>query len=137
MRSAVGADGYCEFLDVSPEAQVIATFESAEPLLDGRPAATRRKIGKGVVIKMAFWPKDDSLLELLERLTALHWDSHLARFLPPGVQAVPRTDRSLFLINTAGAPATIELAGSAHDRISGKRFSGRVAIAGYGMLWLE
>ncbi len=40
--SPVGFDGYCEFLEVGPEAEVLATFQSDQAILEGRPAATQQ-----------------------------------------------------------------------------------------------
>ena len=57
----MGLDGYCEFLEVGPEADVLARFRSDQAILDGRPAATKRSLGRGVVVKLGFWPGDDSL----------------------------------------------------------------------------
>ena len=66
--SPVGVDGYCEFMDVSPGAEVNATFRSNQPLLNGRRAAVRNKLGQGSVIKLAFWPADDSTARLIAKL---------------------------------------------------------------------
>jgi len=134
--SPVGIDGYCEYLDVRPHTEVIAHFKSPEPVLDGQPAATRRRIGKGSVIKLAFWPSDDSILRLFGEL-APREESFLAAAVPPEVQAVPRTDGSLFVINTSARPATIRLARSASDLISGRKLDGAVLLKGYEVLWLE
>jgi hypothetical protein len=68
--SPVGIDGYCEYLQVQPETEVIAHFKSGEPVLDGQPAATRKRVGKGSVIKLAFWPGDDSVLKLFGELSS-------------------------------------------------------------------
>jgi beta-galactosidase len=134
--SAVGIDGYCEYLDVAPDAEVIGRFSSAEPVLDGRPAAVRKRTGKGVVVKLAFWPKDDSVARLFRDLDPAA-DALLASIAPPGVQAVPRSDRSLFVINTSQRPAAIRLSRPAVDRISGRKLEGEVALKGYEVLWLK
>lgn len=133
--SPVGIDGYCEYLDVLPGAEVIGRFKSTEEVLNGQPAATRKRIGKGSVIKLAFWPADDSLLKLFQQLAPTP-GSVLGAPVPAGVQAVPRTDESLFVINTSARPATVSLVRSSSDVISGKRVARTVQLAGYQVLWL-
>jgi len=115
---------------------VIGRFESSEPVLNGRPAVTRRKVGKGAVLKLAFWPQDDSVLRLFAEL-APDPARRLAAPTPPGIQAVPRTDGSLFVINTTPGSATIRLARTASDRISGRSLGPAVQMRGYEVLWLE
>jgi len=134
--SKVGIDGYVEYLDVSPGAEVIAKFQSNEPVLNGRPAATLRKTGKGRVVKLAFWPDDDAVARLA-RLLAPETDALLAAPAPYGVQAVPRSDKSLFVMNTSKKPAVIDLARVATDRISGKSVRGNTRLESYEVLWLE
>ncbi|MGH9611945.1 MAG: Beta-galactosidase C-terminal domain, partial [Bryobacteraceae bacterium] len=64
-------------------------------------------------------------------------ESPLAAAVPPEVQAVPRTDGSLFVINTSARPATIRLARSASDLISERKLDGAVQLKPYEVLWLE
>jgi beta-galactosidase GanA len=132
--SPVGIDGYCEYIEVDPDTQVVARFRSQETILDGRPAATLRKVGSGSVIKLGFWPKDDSLLQLLAHF--LPENSFLNSPLPSGGQAVPRTDNSLFVVNTSGKPLSVSLRREVSDRLHGKSHSGEVQLAAYGVLWL-
>jgi beta-galactosidase GanA len=134
--SPVGVDGYCEYLDVAPGAEVMARFESPEPVLNGQPAATRRKIGKGSVIKLGFWPGDNSALKLFRGLVA-EASPALAGPAPAGVQAVPRADRSLFVVNTSHKQAAIQLARGMTDRLTGRKLGGAVEMKGYEVLWLE
>jgi beta-galactosidase len=134
--SPVGIDGYCEYMEVRSEAEVIGRFVSGEPILDGQPAATSRKLGKGSVVKLAFWPKDDSVLTLVRHLSASRSDL-LAAPVPKGVQAVPRADRSLFVINTSFKPAAVRFSKSTTDRISGRQLDSSYEMKGYEVLWLE
>jgi beta-galactosidase GanA len=136
--SPVGIDGYCEYLDIQPEAEVevIGRFQSDEPTLHDRPAITRRKVGNGSVIKLAFWPKDDSVVNLFRGLLPAG-EMLLAEPAPRGVQAVPRADQSLFVINTAPRPAAIRLVRAAKDRISGRLVAERHQLKAYEVLWLE
>ncbi len=134
--SPVGLEGYCEILEVSDRAVVIARFRSAQRILDGRPAATLNRIGKGSVVKLAFWPADESLLRLLQAIVPLR-NTSLAAPLPIGVLAVPRSDCSLFIINTTGKPQAFRLSKAANDRISGATIGETAALAPYQVVWLE
>lgn len=135
--SPVGLDGYLEFLEIQkPETRVIATFASDQAIVDGKPAATIRSVGRGQVIKLAFWPADSSFLTLTEKTTPL---THplLAAALPDGVLAVPRADHSLFLMNGTSKALPFSLKHSAKDRISGRSIEARRELAPYEVLWLE
>lgn len=134
--SPVGIDGYCEYLRVGPGAEVIGRFRSKEPLLDGQPAAVRKRHGKGSAIKMAFWPKDDSVARLFRLLVPDEGDL-LAAPAPQGVQAVPRTDGSLFIINTGSAAASVRLRRPAVDRLGGRKAGAELSLAPYEVLWVE
>ena len=133
--SPVGLEGYCEFMEVGAEAAVIAKFKSEQPILNGRPAATLRKLGRGSAIKLAFWPGDDILLRLFREI-APNRHTSLAAPLPAGVLAVPRTDHSLFIINTTGKSHTFRLSKPSRDRISGTTVSGAKELKPYEVVWL-
>ena len=133
--SAVGLEGYCEFLEVDSSAETIATFKSSQAILDGRPAATQRKIGHGVVVKLGFWPGDDSLLRLINQLVP-ESRSFLAGPAPQGVMAVPHADNSLFVVNTTGHEIPVHLARSGADRLSGANVTGNAQLQPYQVLWL-
>jgi len=120
---------------VDSEAETIATFQSGQPILHGRPAATQRKLGRGVVVKLGFWPGDDSLLRLIRKLVPDD-ASILAAPAPPGVVAVPHADRSLFVVNTTGQEKQVPLARSGADRLSGARLSGNARLRPYEVWWL-
>jgi beta-galactosidase len=134
--SPIGVDGYCEVLETDPETKVLAHFENMDDPLEGKPAATLRKLGKGWVMKLAFWPKDDSILALIGRLLPVP-GSMLSAPLPRQTQAVPRQDNSLFVINTSANAATIELSRSVTDVLSGRKLSGSIALKKFEVLWLE
>jgi beta-galactosidase GanA len=133
--SPVGLEGYCEFLEADSSAETIASFKSAQAILDGRPAATRRRLGRGVVIKLGFWPGDDSLLRLTRQLVPAT-GSFLAAPAPQGIMAVPHTDGSLFVVNTTGREMTVALARAGADRLSGVRVAGNVTLKPYQVWWL-
>jgi beta-galactosidase len=133
--SAVGLEGYCEFMEVDSSAETIATFKSGQAILDGRPAATQRKLGRGEVVKLGFWPEDDSLLRLIKKLVPDR-ASFLAGPVPPGVVAVPHTDNSLFVVNTTGQEMPVQLARPGMDRLSEARLSGNAKLRPYQVWWL-
>jgi beta-galactosidase GanA len=134
--SAVGIDGYCEYMEPSSDVEVIGRFESNEPVLHGRPAATRRKLGKGTAIQLAFWPKDDSVLHLFRDLVPAGGNP-LASPVPGGVQAVPRADGSLFVLNTTPRSAEIRLSRTVSDRLATRKLEGSVPLKPFEVLWLE
>jgi hypothetical protein len=57
--------------------------------------------------------------------------------VPAGVQVVPRTDGSMFFVNTTSKPATIKLTKATVDRISGERMDNEVRMKAHGVLWLK
>jgi beta-galactosidase len=134
--SPVGIEGYCEFLEVDLGTEIIATFRSRQPILNGRPAATRRTFGRGTVIKLAFWPADDSFLRLIRAL-ALDRQTLLAAPLPLGVLAVPHTDDSLFIVNTTRQEQAVQLTRSAQDRLSTAVLNGTGKLSAFQVVWLE
>jgi beta-galactosidase GanA len=134
--SPVGLDNYCEFLELGPEAEVVAKFRSDQPILEGRPAATLRKLGRGMVVKLGFWPGDDSLMSLIRHLVP-EAEGSLSAPVPAGVLAIPRTDNSVFIMNTTSQEMAIELRRPAQDRLSAARLSGKTSLKPYQVLWLE
>ena len=134
--SPVAIDGFCELLEMVHEAETIAAFKSDQPILDGRPAATLRKLGKGVVIKLAFWPQDDSFLTLLS-LLFVSPNKLLAKALPEGVLAVPRKDGSTFVMNVTGKQLELLLKIRCKDRVSSRVIDTAHFLTPYEVLWLE
>jgi len=134
--SPVGLNGYCEFLEVGAEAEVLARFRSDQAILDGRPAATKRSLGRGVVVKLGFWPGDDSLMSLIRQLVP-DPESTLSAPVPAGVLAIPRSDNSLFVVNTTSQEMAIVLLRAAQDRLSAAKLSGKTLLKPFQVLWLE
>lgn len=134
--SPVGLEGYCEILEVAAEAELLATFKSEQAILDRRPAVTQRKLGRGVVVKLGFWPGDDSLLRLIRQFLA-EGGEFLGAPVPAGVLAVPHTDNSLFVVNTTCREMAMELSRAASDRFSDARLSGKILLRPFQVLWLE
>jgi len=133
--SPVGLEGYVEFLETDSAAETIATFKSGQAILDGRPAATQRKLGRGMVVKLGFWPGDDSLLRLIGQIVPDH-GGFLAAPAPQGVVAVPHADNSLFVVNTTGQEMQLHLARSGSDRLSGTTVTGNARLQPYQVWWL-
>jgi beta-galactosidase len=133
--SPVGLEGFCEIVEVDPSAETIATFRSGQAVLDGRPAATQRKLGSGVVVKLGFMPGDDSMLRLIKQLVP---DSggFLAAPAPQGVVAVPHADHSLFVVNTTGHEIPVQLTRTGTDRLSGTSVTGNSKLRPYQVWWL-
>ena len=134
--SPVGLNGYCEFLEVDAEAELLATFKSDQAILSGRPAVTQKKLGRGVVVKLGFWPGDESLLRLIRQLIS-DGGEFLSAPVPAGVLAVPHTDDSLFIINTTGKERAIELSRAASDRLSDSKVSGKTLLKPFQVWWLD
>lgn len=134
--STVGLDNYFEFMEVGPQAEVVARFRSDQAILEGRPAATLRKMGRGAVVKLGFWPGDDSLLSLIRQLVPED-EGTLSAPVPAGVLAIPRTDNSTFIINTTSQEMPIELRRLTKDRLSAAKFNGKALLKPFQVLWLE
>ena len=133
--SAIGLEGFCEFLEVDSAAESIAFFKSDQVILNGRAAATKRNLGRGVVVKLGFWPGDDGLLRLIEQFVPDH-GSILAAPMPKGVVAIPHTDNSLFVVNTAGYEMDVQFARACTDRLSGATFESKAKLQPYQVWWL-
>ena len=134
--SPIGLEGYCEFLEVGPEAEVIAKFKSRLSIVAGRPATTVRKLGRGRVVKLAWWPGDDSLLGLVRQLLP-GGRSLLAAPVPVGVLAVPHADDSLFIVNTTRQKMPVRLAHGSKDRLSGLSLGRTDILTAFQVVWLE
>jgi len=136
MLSGVAINGFCELMEVSADTKIIARFESDDPFINGKPAAVEKQIGKGKVFKLGFWCWDESIPGLIRQLGHVRRD--VFKFTAPnGVQAVPRTDQSMFIVNTSGTPKMIELMKPMSDLISDKKISGKHTMQAFEVLWLE
>lgn len=136
-RSPAGLDGYMEYLEIiGPDTSPIAAFTSDQQIVDHKPAATLRKLGRGQVAKLAFWPADDSSLTLISKLCP---SAHnlLTDPLPDGVVAVPRTDNSMFVINLTSRPQSCSFRSALQDRIMQRTIPPRLTLKPYETLWLD
>lgn len=53
------------------------------------------------------------------------------------MQAVPRTDGSLYVVNTRSVPLEIQLSREATDPITARRLKGVTRMSPYETLWIE
>jgi len=134
--SAIGMEGFVEILEVQKNTKVAAHFSTTEDVMNMRPAATIKRIGKGNVLKLAYWPAGNQFTAIIEQL-AQNINVYLKASLPPGVQAVPRTDKSFFIINTLSSAVKVSMAKKMKDRISGDKYNGTFELQPYGIVWLE
>lgn len=124
------------YREVDPEADVVARFKSRLSIVDGRPATTVRKLGRGRVVELAWWPGDDSLLGLVRQLLPGR-RSLLAAPVPVGVLPVPHADDSLFIVNTMRQKMPVQLGHGFKDRISGGSLEGTAILTPFQVVWLE
>ena len=133
--SAVGLEGYVEYLEVDSAAECIGYFKSSQSILDRRPAAALRKLGKGAVVKLGFWPEDDSLVRLIAHLAPAH-SSFFVDALPRGLIAIPHMDNSMFVVNAMGREVELKLARQAVDRLSGATVDVSAKLQPFQVWWL-
>lgn len=134
--SAIAMEGFTEILETQKGVEPIAHFSTSEDVMNKRPAATINKVRKGAVIKLAYWPASNQFTEIIHRLLK-DTPGYLQSPLAAGVQAVPRTDNSFFIINTLSSSVKISLKKKMKDRISGNKYDGVFELEPYGLLWLE
>lgn len=134
--SAVGIDGFAEILEVQKGVKTIAHFSTMDDIMNNSPAATIKRTGKGAVIKLAYWPANNQFTDIIKQLTK-NINPFLNDYVPAGVQVVPRTDKSCFIINTLDHSVQVSLAKQMTDRIGGNKFGGLIELKPYGLLWLE
>ncbi len=134
--SGIGMDGFVELLDVSPGVEVLAHFATDEQIINKLPAATLNKIGNGNVLKLAFWPGNNDFTQVI-REVAKTLNPYIRAELPAGVQAVPRTDSSLFIINTLNKNIPISLKKPMTDRITGTPRSTSFELKPHETIWIE
>jgi beta-galactosidase len=133
----ISMDSFWEALDVETGVEILARFEGEEEFFKGKPAVARKRIGKGGITKLAFWPTEDALLTIAEKLMLVRPHPLLSGAVPSSVHAVPRSDGSLFLINTGKTPQDLPLVGPSIDRLNGRKLVPGSRLDGYGVLWLE
>lgn len=121
---------------VNQNAKTIATFSSNNEIIHNKPAIIINQIGNGEVTKLAFWPDSNTLYHLV-RNSVNNGEMALSNLAPEAIHLVPRTDQSLFLVNTSHQEYQIEFTKPYLDRLSKKRFSGTQSVKPFAVHWLE
>jgi beta-galactosidase len=134
--SGVGMDGFTEILEVGPDVEVVTRFSTDEEIMNNLPALTLKKLGKGNVYKLAFWPSDNNFSQFIQAV-AQEANSYLKLTLPAGVQAVPRTDKSFFIINSLSKKIKISITKKMSDRMTGLGKDVNFELKPYEIVWLE
>ncbi|AMM84442.1 beta-galactosidase [Martelella sp. AD-3] len=122
------------------EDDVEALMSWGNRFLDGEPAVTMRRIGKGKAIYAGTYLTD----ELTERLADLLRDDGVLSLLPDAPETVEVTERIgangerlLFILNTTDEPANVTLAAPATDLLTGTSHSGTLELGAYGVSVLQ
>ena len=133
----VALDGFWEKLAIDADVEVVAHFRASDPSLDGNPSVTRKRVGKGSVVKLAFWPKESDAFRLFQTLCVAKPHGLLSEALVSEVQGVPRIDGSLFLVNTGHTKQVVRLGGPAQDRFTNQKVNGALQLEPFAVSWLE
>lgn len=132
----VAMSGFTERLTGYKEQDVIARFTNTDEVMAGKPAVIYKKSKKGYALKFAFWPDQDIFSELIGKICQFE-NPIISQTVVNGVQIVPRTDKSVFVINTMGKAQKIVLAKPMNDRITGTQRSANFELKPYEILWLN
>ena len=76
-------------------------------------------------------------MRLFQQLLGPYEKNLLAQSVPAGFQAVPRTDGSLFIINTTPRPGVVRLSRASSDRLTGRKVATTVELKAFDVVWLE
>jgi beta-galactosidase len=127
----VGTDNYYEILEPST-AQPLAMFTNTPK---PSPAITINRYGKGQAIYLATAVQPAFIDPLIRSLYA-KLGIERGPVTPSGVVARVVERRTLY-VNTNNAPATVALAGTRRDVLTGATYSGRIDLAPYGVALLQ
>lgn len=112
---------FADVLKTAPDARVIATW--ARDYMQGRPACTERKAGKGKAVYYGSYFNLESARELMRRYAAGHGLKPLLDGVPGTVEATRRTKGKAhyyFLLNHGAAPVTVKPGAGYFDLLEGK-----------------
>lgn len=123
--------GFVESFHASAADHIEATFQSADPAWDGRPAIVRRSLGTGSVWKYLAVSESDDWPGLPGR------HELLAENLPAGVLGVPRADGSLMLVNMTHEAVKVGLFAAVTDRFTGRTCGPECFLEAEAALWVE
>jgi beta-galactosidase len=138
MPFILGGEGYCEILSsLDGSSRVVSRFNAEGLALDAQPAIMERKLGKGTIYKLAFWPDRSALSALIRALKPIA-NGVFRNIAEPSIHAVPRDDGSMFIINTGQNTATIDLVSPRRDRLTGRSLAtGLTDLPPYAVIWAE
>jgi len=134
-KMPVGGNFFCEML-VPEKGKTIATFEVHDPFVNGKPAAIVNALGKGSALKLGYCPEQEDYVKIVEKFCGISNDM-IQLPLPVEIKSVPRSDKSLFVINTSSRKIEIVMKKEVKERISDKKISGKISIEPYEVLWME
>lgn len=83
-----------------------------------------------------FWPDMNSLFNIVKRLIDDN-DISVHELSPESIHLIPRTDNSIFLINTSHRTCEVKVKHAFRDRLSGKSLTGTYTIEPFAVHWLE
>lgn len=134
--SGLQYDGLAEFFSVQDNAEVVATFNSSETVINQHPAAVKHNLGAGKVLKLAFMPDVQTLASLINQFVP-NKQTIIVGLAPEGVHIVPRADKSVFIINTSPSQEKLTLHQVMKDRVTGTAVQTQLLLKAYQVLWLE
>lgn len=137
-KFTVGLNGFFEILEPQERRSVIASFKTPESdILNGKPAITLKEIGKGKIFKLGFFPEEDFTMLLKKMMPQISTRKYFTDVLDKNIQAVPRSDGSVFIVNTSGATLRLPLRIAVKDRLSNATVNVETPIKPYQVLWIE
>jgi beta-galactosidase GanA len=131
----IGAGFFCEMM-VPGKGKTVATFEVRDPYVTGKPAAIVNTFGNGSSLKLGYCPEQEDYIKIIRQFCSID-NEKIQLPLPIEIKSVPRTDNSLFLINTSGKITDVQFKKQVKDRISGKTMNGKISLAPYEVCWIE
>ncbi|MDR7030578.1 beta-galactosidase [Rhizobium rosettiformans] len=124
-----------EQIETEPDVEILARWSNR--FLEGEPAVTRRKVGKGEVVYVATYLTPDLVEALEEQVLLPRGVSPLLNNLPAGIEVTLRSSEDqklLFVLNTLETPSMVRGLPSGFDLLSGRAVSGEEELEPYGCL---
>jgi len=134
----VTATLWSEFTSAEPDVQILARF--ADGSTDGRPAVTRREVGRGQAWYVATALDEAGTAMIARQARDAAGVLPLVREQTRGIEAARRHSGDhdlLFLLNHAAAPGHATLPRPGRDLLTGRRVSGRTPLEPYSALVID
>lgn len=117
--------------------EILATYGRSNGWLDGKPAITRHRYGKGVVTFVGAYLDNVSQKSLLQQITC-EAAIQPVMWTPPGVEACRRVNTNngeevIILINYNRSKQLVELPWSAHEHLKNRAIGTELSLAPYGV----